>query len=89
MDKVMKAEIEKELANECYKNSTCFNSDGTKVDCLKDCAYVKNLSSSLTSLIIKWLEGKKAQQCLVSGKYEQQKMYGRNQLITELIGGVR
>jgi hypothetical protein len=81
MDKVKQA-IAKELANECYKNSSCFDEKGKQVNCLKDCAYVKNLSSSLASLIIKWLE-------------EHRVMYGefdgarRNQLITELIGELR
>jgi hypothetical protein len=90
MDKVIKAEIAKELANECYKNSSCFDEKGKQVDCLKDCAYVKNLSSSLTSLIIKWLESKKVKvkivkpygiKCMVVDKDRD----SRNQLITELV----
>jgi len=91
----MKVEIEKELANECYKNSTCFDEKGKQVDCLKDCAYVKNLSSSLTSLIIKWLESKKLKlinennPMLTDNPFENSLRELRNQLLIELIGELK
>ena len=90
MENKMKAEIAKELANECYKNSSCFDGKGKQVDCLKDCAYVKNLSSSLTALIIKWLESKKGGRRICFGEdCTKDRVKYRNQLITELIGELR
>ncbi len=76
-----KAEIEK-LINDWFDNDR--GSTGTELN-------RKELSSSITTLIIKWLEGKKIQKL---GKNELTKegmdyYIGRNQLITELIGEVR
>ena len=53
-----------------------FTDDRVKTDKLRIA------TSSLTSLIIKWLEGKKEHY----GEFDRA---GRNQLITELIGEVR
>jgi hypothetical protein len=81
----MKAEIEKILEEFLLSRKKIM----TGIDTFEIKYDYAQATSSITALIIKWLEGKKAQQCLVSGKYEQQKMYARNQLITELIGEVR
>jgi hypothetical protein len=78
MDKVMKAEIEKviDLALTTY---------------CADCGYVSEpeiiakATSSLTSLIIKWLEGKMVEIDILGDEDAKWKS-GRNQLITELIG---
>jgi hypothetical protein len=92
MDKVMKAEIEKVEQDyaEWYMNwadrfSEAVNMGigGKLIKQQED--RLSQVTSSLTALIIKWLEGKRGQQCLASGEYERNKMFGRNQLITELV----
>jgi len=89
MDMVMKAEIEKIL--EEFKTAPISINDGNKIVYPIDLA-----SSSLTALIIKWLEGKKVKveerySGLSNGYFTEldTKNIGRNQLITELIGEVR
>jgi hypothetical protein len=86
MDKVMKAEIEKILKNQL---SSIEELCGVKLPKVFWQEGLSQATSHLTALIIKWLEGKRGQQCLASGEYERNKMFGRNQLITELIGEVR
>ena len=90
MDKVMKAEIEK-ILEELQKNSL---RSSRSLHGEREFA-----SSSLTALIIKWLEGKKmarTKEDLMLKIVEYENAYkadgwfdGRNQLITELIGGLR
>ena len=75
MDKGMKAEIKKELCRLCSYIGIC-NSD--------NCKKHDQATSSLTSLIIKWLESKKQTE-----GYINLAMENCNQLITELIGEVR
>ena len=77
----MKVEIEKEICNICGGGGICPDNRCAQ----KTCNKLRTTTSSLTALIIKWLEGKRGQQCLASGEYERNKMFGRNQLITELV----
>jgi len=82
MDKVMKAEIEKileELAEQSWHDYTGKGSE------LVDTAH-----SSLTTLIIKWLEGKKIDILDHHEKYHKDchrciEIFACNQLITELV----
>jgi len=86
MDKVMKAEIEKILEEVCYQATSRTDISWEEV---KD-KYFTDATSSLTSLIIKWLEERK-----VNIEDHHQKYYpechrcieilARNQLITELV----
>ena len=84
MDKVMKVEIEKILEEMC-----------TRIDIYGDWRKQFDVAtSSLTALIIKWLEGKKIDILDHHEKYHKDchrciEIFARNQLITELIGGVR
>jgi len=90
MDKVMKAEIEK-IITKAIRN---WNKKQTFEP-------VELATSSLTSLIIKWLEGKNKEVTPVSFDYKglscpycstaipNEEVYVHNQLITELIGEVR
>ena len=74
-----KAEIEKIL-----KPLMCFECQKQHDDKLK------SATSSLTSLIIKWLEGKKGGRRICFGEdCTKDRVKYRNQLITELIGEVR
>ena len=95
MDKVMKAEIEKILesvlgihavngANGGYKTCSCLGCKETR-------RTMPIAISSLTSLIIKWLEGKRVKVSYRGDEFvpEGYRKDGRNQLITELIGEVR
>jgi len=52
-------------------------------------ALVSQATSSITALIIKWLEGKKYQLHPDEGIFLQGKLVGHNQLITELVEDVR
>jgi hypothetical protein len=72
MDKALKVEIEKEIMKWYV----------TPVE--KD-SYTKNLTSALTALIIKWLEGKKVEVIGNFPLYKSEQIIGRNQLITELV----
>jgi hypothetical protein len=97
MDKVMKAEIEK-ILKELYERGfvlgkttelTLFENARLNIKANNDA------TSSLTALIIKWLEGKKAPHIVIlSNKdfrltecrtIEDWQKVGRNQLITELV----
>jgi hypothetical protein len=85
MDKVMKAEIEKIL--EELHDTILFSYQNIKDDKLyqKDVKVrLAHYSSSLTSLIIKWLEGKKQTE-----GYINLAMENCNQLITELVEELR
>jgi len=82
MDKVMKAEIDK-ILDKVWGWASC-GLEQPERDYKKD-EFINQATSSLTALIIKWLDGKRGQQCLASGEYERNKMFGRNQLITELV----
>ena len=82
MDKVMKTEIEK-ILEELLRFGT--SQLGTRTD-------IKQATSSLTALIIKWLEGKKlkftdSEQGCGCGICNQIEVV--NQAITELIGEVK
>ena len=88
MDKVEKAEIEKIL------------SDNSNLDGSIDPRVFGDISSSLTALIIKWLEERKYDYYSESGApvemdkfeasaYAKGVIFGRSQLITELIGELR
>jgi hypothetical protein len=95
MDKVMKAEIEKIL--EDLHDTILFSYQNIKDDKLyqKDAKVrLSHYSSSLTTLIIKWLESKRKEVILDPTNYlqtpepEARLIIGRNQLITELIGEI-
>jgi hypothetical protein len=82
----MKAEIDKILEECIAKTVNAMRVCNNAKEAIKVTDIIEaETTTSLTSLIIKWLEGKRGQQCLVSGKYEELKDYGRNQLITELM----
>jgi len=85
MDKVMKAEIEKILHKLCINQYCLANCD--------ECLEKKDATSSITSLIIKWLEGKKEDIKQLSNYDQDISMRPlkiiRNQLITELIGEIK
>jgi hypothetical protein len=94
MDKVMKAEIEKILSKYIWFDPI----EHVDVDDEQNDKNTKELidtaTSSLTSLIIKWLEGKKIDILDHHEKYHKDchrciEIFACNQLITELIGEVR
>ena len=81
----MKAEIEK-ILEELVDNSVgCVCIEHKEGECI--CAKEKALAtSSLTSLIIKWLEGKKGGRRICFGEdCTKDRVKYRNQLITELV----
>ncbi len=84
----MKAEIEKileELRNKvAYPNVSLKQMDREKLA-------LTQATSSLTALIIKWLEGKKGKLVTLADALDKEtfKRAGRNQLITELIGELK
>jgi len=83
----MKAEIEKILEELVDNSAGCVCLEYKEGECI--CAKEKALAtSSLTALIIKWLESKKEEPKFNSSVEEYERI-GRNQLITELIGEVR
>ncbi len=78
-----KAEIEKIL--EEYIKAECF--DDMEMEYARQ--KISQATSSLTALIIKWLEGKKAAIYDLEDISQRPLNIIRNQLITELIGEVR
>jgi hypothetical protein len=96
MDKVVKAEISEILEEYYIKRHAefCLN---LIYDEVTNKALI-HATSSLTALIIKWLEGKRVKvdgieidaETKASQNYEEELFnQGRNQLITELIGELR
>ena len=94
----MKAEIEKILQELFAKvNAASLGAKPGEIVMLEP--FIKSSTSSLTSLIIKWLEGKREQGIKFhSGRQNSElsaysptdnQKVGRNQLITELIGELR
>jgi hypothetical protein len=81
----MKVEIEKEICNICGGGGICPDNRCAQ----KTCNKLRTTTSSLTALIIKWLEGKKED--FIGNENYRDTYYkeGRNDLITELIGEVR
>ena len=73
----MKAEIEKAI-NDCWDKVKCRCNKPNEL-------IIDELATSLTSLIIKWLEGKMVEIDILGDEDAKWKS-GRNQLITELIG---
>ena len=95
MDKVMKAEIEKILEELLFgKQQT-----GRIILSQEQKQRLSQATSSITALIIKWLEGKMSKLNNSSNNYRglngealrtsNRDIANRNQLITELIGEVR
>ena len=90
MDKVMKAEIEKIEKEYIYYE----NDNMCQADCDKERQrLVDQATSSLTALIIKWLEGKREDIKQLSNYDQDISMRPlkiiRNQLITELVEEMR
>ena len=85
----MKAEIEKEICNICGGGGICPDNRCAQ----KTCNKLRTTTSSLTFLIIKWLESKKQEAIPSTRSFSDDirvhRAEGRNQLITELIGEVR
>jgi len=84
MDKVMKAEIEKILEEVCYQATSRTDISWEEV---KD-KYFTDATSSLTALIIKWLEKHKEEiiDPTPAGRINEMLDKNiRNQLITELV----
>jgi hypothetical protein len=90
MDKVMKAKVEKILEELVFVKLEASDDMGNEL--IK--SMINNTTSSLTSLIIKWLEGKKIDILDHHEKYHKDchrciEILACNQLITELIGEFR
>jgi hypothetical protein len=83
----MKAEVEK-ILEELLRDMFLPESGTNPIDDYKE--DINRATSSLTALIIKWLEGKKREtHTNAVGSHSWSRDCGRNQLITELIGEVR
>ena len=88
MDKAMKAEIGKILSKYIwFEPIEHIDTDDEKNDRYTQ-EMIDTATSSITALIIKWLESKKQENVTYTIIEEHRKM-SRNQLITELIGEIK